>query len=79
MVDECLVDVDTELHARSWPGGSAGALLHAVNVGQLHAELRDAGFTDDQLARLRLMVRDPRTVVRGLVTCSTVGRRPMPA
>jgi SAM-dependent methyltransferase len=76
MLADGLVDVDTELHARSWPGGSPGALLNAVNIGQLRAELRAAGFTDEQLHRLRSLMHDPRVVVRGLVTYSTIGRRP---
>jgi SAM-dependent methyltransferase len=76
MLDDGLIDVDTELHARSWSGGSAGALLNIVNIGQLGAELRAAGLTDVQLDRLRALMRDPRLVLRGLVTYSTIGRRP---
>lgn len=76
MLADGLVDVDTELHARSWPGGTAGALLNAVNVGQLRAELHAAGFTGEQLDRLRAAMADPRVVLRGLVTYSTIGRAP---
>jgi SAM-dependent methyltransferase len=75
MLEDGLVDVDTELQARSWSGGTAGALLNAVNIGQLGTELRAAGFSDDQLNRLRALMYDPRLVVRGLVTYSTIGRR----
>lgn len=76
MVEDGLVNVDTVYHARAWPGGTAGARLHIINVGQLPAELRAAGLTDAQLNRLRLVADDPRTVVRGLMTTSTIGRRP---
>jgi SAM-dependent methyltransferase len=76
MTEEGLVEVDTAFHARAWPGGSAGARLHAINASQLHAELQAAGFTDVHLDQLRTIVDDPRTVVRGLITTSTIGRRP---
>jgi SAM-dependent methyltransferase len=71
-----LVEVDTAVHARSWPGGSAGALHHAANISLLRARILEAGMTDEQLDRLSGFLRDPRMVVRGLLTVSTVGRRP---
>jgi SAM-dependent methyltransferase len=73
-----LVDVDTTVHARSWPGGSAGTLLNIANIGQLRTKLLDAGMTGEQLDRLSGYLRDPRMVLRGLLTISTVGRRPAP-
>lgn len=76
MVAQGLVDVDTAVHARSWPGGTPGALLIAVNVAQLRDEFIAAGFTADRIERLYDAVQDPRLVVRGHFTYSTIGRRP---
>jgi SAM-dependent methyltransferase len=76
MLDEGLVGVDTLVHARSWPGGSAGALLVAVNVRQLWEEFVAAGMTPEQLDRLCAYVRDPRLVLRGHIVYSVIGRRP---
>jgi SAM-dependent methyltransferase len=73
-----LVDVDTAVHARSWPGGSAGALHQAATISLLRPRLLEAGMTGEQLDRLSGFLRDPRMVVRGLLTVSTVGRRPAP-
>jgi SAM-dependent methyltransferase len=79
MIEAGLVDVDTAIHARSWPGGTAGALLVAANVGQLRDQFRAAGFTDDRLDELIRLANDPRMVWRGHVLFSTIGRRPDPA
>lgn len=76
MVAAGLVDVDTVVHARSWPGGSAGALHHVANIELLRPRLLDAGLTGERLDRLVDYLRDPRMVLRGLLTVSTVGRRP---
>jgi SAM-dependent methyltransferase len=76
MLTAGLVDVDTVVHARSWPGGSAGALHHTANISLLRTRILEAGMTDEQLDRLAEFLRDPRMVVRGLLTISTVGRRP---
>jgi SAM-dependent methyltransferase len=73
-----MVDVDTAVHARSWPGGSAGALHHAANISLLRPRLLETGMTGEQLDRLSGFLRDPRMVVRGLFTISTVGRQPSP-
>jgi hypothetical protein len=71
-----LVDVDTIVHTRSWPGGSAGALQRTANIAQLRTRILDAGMTGERLDRLCRLLGDPRMVVRGLLTISTVGRRP---
>jgi SAM-dependent methyltransferase len=71
-----LVDVDTAVHARSWPGGSAGALHNTATISLLRTRMLEAGMTGEQLERLSGFLRDPRMVVRGLLTVSTVGRRP---
>jgi SAM-dependent methyltransferase len=76
MITGGLVDVDTVVHARSWPGGSAGALHHAATISLLRTRILEAGMTGEQLDRLCGFLRDPRMVVQGLLTISTIGRRP---
>lgn len=71
-----LPDVDTAIQSRSWPGGTAGTLLAMANVLQLRQEFADAGFGDDDIERLRVLVSDPRLVLRGHFIYSTIGRRP---
>jgi SAM-dependent methyltransferase len=75
MLDAGLRDVETEIEAGSWAGGTAGARLIAVNVEQVGAGLRTAGFAGAELAALRRLAVDPRLVVRGHFTYSTMGRR----
>jgi 2-polyprenyl-3-methyl-5-hydroxy-6-metoxy-1,4-benzoquinol methylase len=75
MLEVGLVDVDTEVTARSWPGGSPGTLLAASNLEHLRPQFLDAGMTDGQIDRLRGYLYDPRLVVRGNLTYSTLGRR----
>lgn len=76
MLEDGLSDVDTVVHARSWPGGTPGALLIAANIGQLREEFRAAGVTSQQLDDLSRLAGDPRMVVRGHLLFSTIGRRP---
>jgi ubiquinone/menaquinone biosynthesis C-methylase UbiE len=76
LVDAGLVDVDTTVHARSWPGGSAGTRQHIATIRLLRPQLLKVGMTGEQLDRLSGFLRDPRMVVRGLLSVSTVGRRP---
>jgi len=76
MLSVGLTDVDTRISARSWPGGSPGALLILANIGQLRDEFLAAGLTAEQLDRVGQLVRDPRVVLRGHFTYSVVGRRP---
>jgi hypothetical protein len=71
-----LSDVDTQIRAASWTGGTPGALLIAVNVAQLRSGFLAAGLTEDELDRLCRLAADPRLVVRGHFTYSTLGRRP---
>jgi ubiquinone/menaquinone biosynthesis C-methylase UbiE len=75
MLAEGLVDVETVVQARSWPGGTAGALLIGANITQLYAEFLEAGMSAAELDELLRLVRDPRLVVRGHFTYSTTGRR----
>jgi SAM-dependent methyltransferase len=76
MLDAGLVDVDTTISARSWPGGTAGALLSGANIDQVRGQLVAKGFTEAQLDTLHQLIADPRLVVRGNLVYSTVGRRP---
>jgi hypothetical protein len=76
MVARGLVDVETAISAASWPGGSPGAVLIAVNVAQLREDFIAAGFTAERIQQLYRAVQDPRLVVRGHFTYSTIGRRP---
>lgn len=77
MIEAGLTDVDTTITARSWPGGTAGALLIAANIGQLHEEFIEAGMTAEELDEVCRLVADPRVVVRSHLTYSTIGRRPI--
>ncbi|WP_433047897.1 class I SAM-dependent methyltransferase [Dactylosporangium sp. CS-033363] len=74
MLAHGLTDVDTEVNAASWPGGSPGAVLLAVNVAQLRDDFIAAGFTEEKIQRLYSAVRDPRLVVRSHFMYSTIGR-----
>ncbi|GAA2502868.1 class I SAM-dependent methyltransferase [Winogradskya humida] len=76
MLDAGLADVDTVITARSWPGGTAGALLSGANIQQVRGKLIAQGFTEAQLDSLLRLITDPRFVVRGNLVYSTVGRRP---
>jgi SAM-dependent methyltransferase len=71
-----LAEVDTVVHARSWAGGSAGGRHYAATIRLLRARILEAGMTGEQLDRLSVYLHDPRMVVRGLLTVSTIGRRP---
>jgi SAM-dependent methyltransferase len=72
-----LTDVDTHIFARSWPGGTAGALISGVNIDQVSTELLARGFIPAELDSLRRLVADPRLVLRSNLTYSTLGRRPV--
>jgi SAM-dependent methyltransferase len=77
MLDCGLSDVDTLIQARSWPGGSPGAALNAVNIAQLRDRFLAAGMTAAELDRLcELLTTDPRLVIRGHLVYSTIGRKP---
>lgn len=75
MLEESLINVDTEVHARAWQGGTPGALLPTVTIAQLRDELEDT-FDAEELARVDQLLHDPRLVLRGILTYSTIGRRP---
>jgi ubiquinone/menaquinone biosynthesis C-methylase UbiE len=75
MLAEGLADVETVVSARSWAGGTAGALLIEANIAELRTAFLEAGMSAAELDRLRALTRDPRLVVRGYLTYSTTGRR----
>lgn len=76
MVDAGLVDVDTVVHARSWPGGTPGALIAGTNFQQVSGDLLARGFSQSELDTVLRLVADPRLVLRSNLTYSTAGRRP---
>ena len=76
MASAGLVEVDTAVHARSWAGGSAGARHYAATIRLLRPGILKAGMTGEELDRLSGYLDDPRMVVRGLLTVSTIGHRP---
>ena len=76
MLEAGLTDVDTVVHARSWRGGTAGALLIGANIAQAREDFLAAGMTEAQLDELGRLVSDPRLMVRDHFTYSTIGRRP---
>ncbi|MFI1731868.1 class I SAM-dependent methyltransferase [Streptomyces acidicola] len=76
MLAEGMTELDTVVYARSWPGGTAGALLIAANIAQAREGFLAAGMSDAQLDELQRLASDPRLVVRGPLTYSTIGRRP---
>jgi len=76
LLEAGLTDVDTAIHARSWPGGTAGALLSGANIARAREDFLAAGVTEAQLDEMTRLVNDPRLVVRGHFTYSTISRRP---
>lgn len=76
MLEAGLTGVTTEVYARSWPGGSPGALLNAANIAQQRAGLIRAGLSPELLDRVTALMSDPGMVVRGHLVHSIVGRRP---
>jgi len=71
-----LTDIDTILHAESWPGGSSGARLYDVNCAQLQPALVEAGLDLAQLTLFRRLMYDPRFAALSYPFVSTRGRRP---
>jgi SAM-dependent methyltransferase len=77
MLGAGLSAVDTVVYARSWAGGSPGALLIAANIAQARTDFLAAGMSAEQLDALHRLTADPRLVVRTPLTYSTAGRRPV--
>jgi SAM-dependent methyltransferase len=75
MISDGLTDVETVVHGRSWSGRSEYARLQVTNLDHLHDRLVEAGLSDAEQRELReVLMTDPRLVIRGLVTYSTMGR-----
>jgi hypothetical protein len=77
MAQAGLTDVDSVVHAESWPGGSAGARLFEVNAKQLRPQLLDAGLDPTDLSLFQLLTRDARFAALSYPFVSTRGRKPM--
>lgn len=73
-----LVDVKTFTRAQSWTGGSPGCQLPIAVSLELEDRLVEHGVTTADLADLRHDLADPRTVLLGNLTWSTIGRKPLP-
>lgn len=78
MADAGLTDLDVVGETASWPGGTAGCKLPALVSVELADRLMAAGMDAEDLARLRKILVDPKTLVLGNVTISTIGRRRLP-
>jgi ubiquinone/menaquinone biosynthesis C-methylase UbiE len=76
MIKEGLVDVDTTMTGRTWAGGSPGSRLGVSTLGQTYPILREAGLTEDELNRVRVLLDDPRMVLTGFLMYSTSGKKP---
>lgn len=70
-----LVDVDTEVHAQYWTGGSPGCRAIAAGLTQLRPQLL-AFLTNEHLDQIADLLTDPRLVVHGNLLYATSGRRP---
>jgi ubiquinone/menaquinone biosynthesis C-methylase UbiE len=79
MLNADLVDVQTVVHAESWPGGTAGARLMQATIEQLRPQLREAGQTEEQLARVSTLLNNSGLVLHGHPMYSTCGRKPLTA
>jgi ubiquinone/menaquinone biosynthesis C-methylase UbiE len=76
MLDAGLVDVSTEIFARSWAGGTAGTRMLKPNLDQARDGFLAAGMTPEDLDYLVELTEDPRLVIRGQLLYSTIGRKP---
>jgi protein-L-isoaspartate O-methyltransferase len=76
MVEAGLANVDTELSARSWRGGSAGCMLPVAVARELRDQLVAVGVAPSDLDSLAGVLADPATLLAGNLTVSTCGRQP---
>ena len=75
-----LVDVDTQVWARSWRGGEPGCLLLRTLAGELREQLAGAGMTHREIDDCRTLLLHPGLVIRGCLAVSTIGwKRPVPS
>lgn len=76
MLEDGLVDVNTDVHAEAWVGGGPGCQLLKATMPQLRDKLLGVGLTDGILDRVGVLLDDPRLVLIGHLMCSTSGRKP---
>jgi SAM-dependent methyltransferase len=76
MRDAGLVEVESELWARSWHGGEPGCLLPYAASAQLRRKLIAAGMSEDDLDAFRTLLLDPRLVIYANLAISTIGLAP---
>jgi SAM-dependent methyltransferase len=76
MMDEGLVDVNSEVHGRAWVGGGPGGLMMQSTMAQMRPKLLGVGLTEEHLDRVHALLDDPQLVMIGNMICSTSGRRP---
>jgi SAM-dependent methyltransferase len=77
MVDLGLRDVHARCYARSWRGGEPGCTLMAGNTLTQADSLIARGMTERELARVRELMTDPRTMIMlPPPLMSTAGWRP---
>jgi hypothetical protein len=76
MRDLGLEGVDTQGWQGSFAGGTGACLLVHSASTELHDKLVAAGMAPEDLDAMRRLVLDPRTVMRGILMLSTVGRKP---
>lgn len=75
--DVGLTDLDADVSAQPWPGGSSGCRWLEVNAAQLERPLLGSGqITAAELDDVRALFRDPDFVVSSYLTVHSWGRRP---
>ncbi|GGL15967.1 class I SAM-dependent methyltransferase [Mangrovihabitans endophyticus] len=76
MTDAGLTDVAASIRCRSWPGGSAGALLGVSSIEQLRDQLHAEGLSTTDLEQVSAVLHDPNFAIRQYPLVQTVGHRP---
>ncbi len=77
MVDAGLTNLHGLEHSRTATGGTTDCLLHRNLVMQTESTLLRAGLTDDELARYRDLMLDPRFRAWGYQFVCTWGQKPV--
>nr|WP_246425648.1 class I SAM-dependent methyltransferase [Streptomonospora nanhaiensis] len=76
MCDAGFTEVDPLPRVELWDAGSAGARLQAHHTRHLRDRLVAVGMTDEELARVRLLLADPAFRASSCVFYTVQGRRP---
>jgi SAM-dependent methyltransferase len=77
MREEGLVDVQTEVHSVSWPGGSVASMHLAATSAQVRDELVATGLIDDEsMNELPQILKDPEVTLHGHLLYATSGVKP---